>query len=162
MALFNSKAEEKDLHDDLQQEETKASKEAISSILSKEMHITGDIQFKGKTRIDGLIDGNVNGEYLVLSETGKIVGDVTVDSLVCHGTIDGNINSKLVSAHATATIHGMLVAANLTVESGASLTGEIKASRNQAPRPVKPAASPGKAFATKPATKEPSKGDGKK
>ena len=133
MALFNSKTPEQD---DLQQEETKAAKEAISSILSKDMHVVGDIEFKGKTRIDGLVDGNIKGEYLVLSETGKIIGDVTVDSLVCHGTIKGNINSKLVSAHATASIHGMLVAANLTVESGASLNGEIKASRPQNPPPT--------------------------
>ncbi len=124
MALFNKKT-------DLQQKAAKVSEGAISSILSKEMQITGEIQFKGKARIDGLIDGNVKGEYLVLSETGKIIGDVEVDSLVCHGTIEGNINGHLVTAHPTAVIHGTLTAANLTVESGASLNGEIKAVQNQ-------------------------------
>ena len=124
MPLFNKK-------NGLQQKTARSSKEAISSILSKDMQITGEIRFKGKARIDGLIDGNVNGEYLVLSETGKIIGDVEVESLVCHGTIEGDINSKLVTAHPTAIIHGMLVAANLTVESGASLNGEIKATQNR-------------------------------
>jgi len=124
MALFNKK-------NDLQQKTARASQGAISSILSKDMQITGEIQFKGKTRIDGLIDGNVKGEYLVLSETGKIIGDVEVESLICHGTIEGNINCKLVTAHSTTAIHGILSAANLTVESGASLNGEIKAIQNQ-------------------------------
>jgi cytoskeletal protein CcmA (bactofilin family) len=124
MALFNKKK-------DLQQKDARASQGAISSILSKDMQVTGEVQFKGKTRIDGLIDGNVKGEYLVLSETGKIIGDVEVESLVCHGIIEGNINCKLVTAHSTAAIHGILVAANLTVESGASLNGEIKAIQNQ-------------------------------
>ncbi len=120
MALFSKKT-------DLQPKNSGTVKGVITSILSKEMQVTGEIQFKGKARIDGLVDGNVKGEYLVLSETGKIMGDVDVDSLVCHGTIEGNINSDTVTAHQTASIHGILVAANLTVESGASLNGEIKA-----------------------------------
>lgn len=124
MALFNKK-------NDLQQKAARVSQGAISSILSKDMQVTGEIQFKGKARIDGLVDGNVKGEYLVLSETGKIIGDVEVDSLVCHGTIEGNINCNLVTAHPTATIHGILAAANLTVESGASLNGEIKSIQNR-------------------------------
>ncbi len=67
----------------------------------------------------------------MLSETGKIIGDVQVETLICHGTIEGNINGHLVTAHPTATIHGILSAANLTVESGASLNGEIKAIQNR-------------------------------
>ena len=106
-----------------------ASKEAISSILSKDMQITGEISFRGKARIDGQVTGNVKGEHLVLSETGKIIGDVQVNSLVCHGTIEGNIDAKLVTALPTAAINGTLVSSNLTVESGAFLNGEIKASQ---------------------------------
>lgn len=107
-----------------------SSKEAISSILSQEMDITGEISFKGKTRIDGTVTGNIQGEHLVLSETGKIIGDVEVNSLVCHGTIEGNIKAELITALPTASINGTLVSTNLTVESGAFLNGEIKSSQN--------------------------------
>ena len=134
MGFFNKK-------NDLQQKDARTSEGAITSILSKDMQVAGEIQFKGKARIDGLIDGNVKGEYLVLSETGKIIGDVDVDSLVCHGTIEGNINCKRITAHPTANIHGILVAANLTVESGASLNGEIKAIQNQSEK-TDPTSSP--------------------
>lgn len=130
MPLFNKK-------NNLNQESIKASKEVITSILSKDMQISGEIRFKGKTRIDGLVEGNMKGEHLILSETGKIIGDIDVDSLICHGTIEGNINSKMVTAHPTAIIHGMLVATNLTVESGASLNGEIKATKPQTEKSTK-------------------------
>jgi cytoskeletal protein CcmA (bactofilin family) len=99
----------------------------ISSILSQDMQITGEIRFSGKTRIDAAIDGNVFGEYLVLSEAGKIVGDVKVDTLICHGTIRGNVTAKTFIAQASSVIHGTVTAGNLTVESGAALNGEIKA-----------------------------------
>ncbi|MDH3349539.1 MAG: polymer-forming cytoskeletal protein [Desulfobulbaceae bacterium] len=112
--------------DDLKQEAAKASKEAISTIISKDMTITGEVVFKGKARIDGTIEGNVKGEYLVLSESGKIKGDVELDSLICHGTIEGDVNAKLVTAQTSAVIIGRLSSANLTVESGATIEGEIR------------------------------------
>ncbi len=108
MAIFNKK-------DDLAQEAVKASKEAISAIISKDMQINGEIHFKGKARIDGTVEGNIRGEYLVLSESGKIIGDMELDSLLCHGHIEGNINAKLVTAQSSAVIIGKLIAANLTV-----------------------------------------------
>lgn len=126
MPLFSKK-------DDLEKEAVRASKEAISSIIAKEMQITGEIRFKGKARIDGTVDGNISGEYLVLSESGRVNGDLVLDALVCHGTVEGNIQAKLVTAHTTAIIRGRLESANLTVESGATLEGEIKATRKQKP-----------------------------
>ena len=62
------------------------------------MSISGEINFKGKTRIDGTINGNISGEYLILSESGKITGDVKVSSFICHGTIQGDIKANVVTA----------------------------------------------------------------
>lgn len=124
MAIFNKK-------DDLEQEAGRVSKEAISCIISKDMQISGEIKFKGKARIDGTIEGNILGDYLVLSETGRINGDMELGALICHGVIEGNIQSKLVTAHKTAVIQGKLTAGSLTVEPGAVLEGEISASSKQ-------------------------------
>lgn len=138
MALFSNNKKGKN---DLQQEAVKASKEAISSIISKEMTITGEIIFRGKARIDGTIDGNVKGEYLVLSESGTIKGDLELGSLICHGRVQGNIKAKLVTVHSSSAVHGKLEAESLTVEPGAALSGEIVASSDSG-RPV--AAAPAK------------------
>jgi len=109
---------------------TTGTNDPISSILSEDMQITGEIRFKGKTRIDCKVDGNIFGDYLVLSETGKIIGDVKVNTMICHGTIKGNVTAETFIAQATSVIHGTVSAGNLTVESGASLNGEIKAADN--------------------------------
>ena len=124
MAIFTKK-------DDLEQEAGRVSKEAISSIISKDMQISGEINFKGKARIDGTVEGNIHGEYLVLSETGRINGDMELGALICHGVVEGNIQSKLVTAHKTAVIQGKLTAGSLTVEPGAVLEGKISASSKQ-------------------------------
>lgn len=111
----------------VEQEMKKVESEAISSIIDKSMTITGEITFKGKARIDGTINGNIDGEHLILSETGKVVGDITVSSLNCYGTLEGNVKAGMLTARKDSYIHGKLEAESLTVEPGASIQGEIRA-----------------------------------
>lgn len=118
--MFNKKVS-------IDKELQKAEGEAISSIIDKTMLISGGISFQGKTRIDGTIDGDISGDYLILSESGKITGDIKVSSLICHGSIEGNIHASLVTARKGCFIRGRLEAGSLTVEPGATLDGEIKA-----------------------------------
>ena len=51
-------------------EESDMDKETVTSIIGKDMHLQGDVNFKGKLRLDGKAEGNVRGEYLILGETG--------------------------------------------------------------------------------------------
>ncbi|MCI5217998.1 MAG: polymer-forming cytoskeletal protein [Candidatus Electrothrix sp. LOE2] len=106
----------------------KNEKDPIASVLAKEMTITGEINFKGKARFDGTVQGDITGEYLILSDTALVTGNITVTTLVCHGKVEGNVIAEVVTAHATSQIHGILKSQNLTVESGASLEGEIHSS----------------------------------
>lgn len=120
MAMFGKK-------DDVQEEIQKAESEAISSIIDKSMTIAGEISFSGKTRIDGTVNGNIKGEHLILSESGKIIGDINATSFNCFGNLEGNVNASIVTARKNCSIHGRVQAGSLTVEPGAALNGEIKA-----------------------------------
>ncbi len=119
--MFNKKGSS------IEKELQKAEGETISAIIDKTMVISGEITFKGKTRIDGTINGNLTGEHLILSESGKILGDINVSSFICHGAIEGNIIASLVTARKGCSIKGRLEAGSLTVEPGARLDGEVKA-----------------------------------
>ncbi|MFW2367641.1 MAG: bactofilin family protein [Desulforhopalus sp.] len=110
-----------------EQEMKKVEEEAISSIIDKSMTVTGEISFKGKARIDGTINGNIKGEHLILSESGKVTGDITVSSFNCYGSLEGNIKADMLTARKNCSIHGKLEAVSLTVEPGAAIQGEIKA-----------------------------------
>ncbi len=120
MGLFSKKSE-------AEQEMIKADTEAISSLIDKSMSITGTLAFKGKTRVDGIITGNIEGEHLILSETGKIIGNIKATSFNCYGALDGDIQANSVIARKNCSIHGKLEAMSLTVEPGAAIDGEIKA-----------------------------------
>lgn len=117
----------------------RANNEAISSILCKDMTVTGKLSFKGKTRVDGTVEGDLQGEYLVLSETGTINGDVDVVHFVCQGRVDGNIAAKVMEIKKSATINGHIETANLSMESGASLNSDVKTGGNDPSSAVKKA-----------------------
>ncbi len=129
----------------VEQEMKKVESEAISSIIDKSMTITGEISFKGKARIDGTINGNIDGEHLILSETGKVNGDITVSSFNCYGALEGNVKAGMLTARKNCSIHGKLEASSLTVEPGASIQGEIRAAakdsgpaeKQESPAPTK-------------------------
>jgi len=110
----------------VEQEMKKVESEAISSIIDKSMTIKGEISFKGKARIDGTVNGNIDGEHLILSESGRINGDINVASFNCYGMIEGNIKANMLTARKSCSINGKLEAGSLTVEPGAALKGEIQ------------------------------------
>ena len=128
MGMFAAKSNGNNKSFNVEQEMKKVDNEAISSIIDKSMTVTGEIQFHGKARIDGIIQGNIVGEHLILSESGHIDGDINVASFNCYGTIEGKIVADMISARKGCNIHGSLHAGTLTVEPGARIFGEIRAS----------------------------------
>jgi cytoskeletal protein CcmA (bactofilin family) len=124
---------------DVEQEMKKVESEAISSIIDKTMSISGEVAFKGKTRIDGTVNGNIEGEHLILSETGKVTGDITVSSFNCYGALEGNVKAGMLTARKNCSMAGKIEADSLTVEPGASIVGEIRvAGPNSKAIPAKP------------------------
>lgn len=102
--------------------------EAIASIVDKSMAIVGEVTFKGKTRIDGTITGNVKGEHLIISESGAVKGDIDSTSFSCFGKQEGNVQTDILIAKKGCYMTGKIEAKSLTVEPGAQIEGEIKAS----------------------------------
>lgn len=119
MGMFNKR-------DQAEAEMERAENETIASIIDKNMVIHGEISFQGKTRVDGTIIGNISGEHLVLSETGKVTGDIVTCSFNCFGNLEGNVKANIIAARKNCTIHGKLEAGSLTVEPGAIIDGEIR------------------------------------
>ena len=110
----------------LEKQIRKVDGDTISSIIDRDMTFTGELRFKGKARIDGTVNGNIDGDYLILGQSGRINGDIKVVVFVCHGTMAGNVSADTVTARKNCSIHGSVSAANLKVEPGASLESEVK------------------------------------
>ncbi len=104
----------------------------ISSIIGQDMVLTGDLEFKSKIQIDGNINGNLKGVTLVLSASGRIVGDIEAESITCYGKVDGNIKAGSLFLKKSGVVNGRVETSDLSVESGGVLNGEIKSSQQTA------------------------------
>lgn len=114
------------LFSDSKQAGTASIPNAISSVIGQDMTIIGDLSFKSKIQIDGRLQGNLSGTCLVLSESGRIVGDVATDSLICYGQIDGDLKVGKLFLKKTGVINGRVETSDLSVESGGRLNGEVR------------------------------------
>lgn len=96
------------------------------SILSKSLKIRGDLVSNGMIEIEGLIDGNINSNSVILREDAVVEGEIIAESVIIKGSFRGNIRAKNISIASKAKIFGAVEYACLAVEDGASIEGQFK------------------------------------
>lgn len=111
---------------------TPASSKEIGSLIGVGTTLVGDITFSGGLRIDGTVRGAVRctegekGGMLVVSEHGRIEGEVRAAHLVVAGSIAGPVfASELVELQPKARLAGDLNYRALEMHHGAVVDGRL-------------------------------------
>jgi cytoskeletal protein CcmA (bactofilin family) len=118
---------------------TTASSAAIESLISAGTTIEGNVRFKGGLRIDGTVIGNVVAEEgaastLVLSESGRIEGQVTAAHLMVNGAIAGPITATVsIELQPKAKVTGEIHYVALEMHHGAVVDGTLMHLENGRP-----------------------------
>lgn len=104
------------------------SDKSTTCIISKGTRLEGQFSSQENVRLDGVIKGEVKCESrLVMGESGKVEGKVRTKDADIHGTIEGEITVfGSLQLRSTARIHGNITATTMSVEEGASWTGECR------------------------------------
>lgn len=101
-------------------------KEKLETFIGRNTHITGDVTTKGTLRIDGMVSGNVEADWLIVGEKALIKGDARVSGLVVGGTLEGNVTAKeVVEIKRKGQVAGDIVTSKLLVIEGGSIDGKI-------------------------------------
>jgi cytoskeletal protein CcmA (bactofilin family) len=103
-----------------------ASKKAVPSVVSSDMHVLGNIVSEGSIDFDGTIDGNIRCASLVLRHNGKINGEIHADTVQVFGNVKGLIKAKSVQLHSTCCVEGIIMHEVISIEDGAVIDGKIK------------------------------------
>lgn len=103
---------------------------AIATLIGASTRITGDLAFRGRLHLDGLVVGDVTGEAgasgLTIGGDGLIEGSVRVDDLVLNGTVRGDVAAReRVALGPTAQVDGNLVYQVLEMAGGARVNGRL-------------------------------------
>lgn len=103
----------------------------IDSLIGANTIIGGDLNFSGGLRIDGQVNGNViaspdKPSTLVLSELGRVNGEVRVTHLVINGTISGLVSaSDYLELQSKARVEGDVHYKTMEIQLGAVVDGRL-------------------------------------
>lgn len=102
------------------------------SLLADGMHFVGNATLRGPFSVSGQVDGNLQQAHdtltsVVVTETGRVKGDITAHKISVMGHTEGILDSGQgeVSLHDTADVHGLVRYGRIQVN-GASLNATLE------------------------------------
>lgn len=98
----------------------------MTSVISKALKITGQLESSENIQIDGQIDGDVRGVSVKVGPGARVKGTVSGDEVELSGSIEGKIEAKKVILTSTARMSGDVVHQDVRMKSGAYIDGHLK------------------------------------
>ena len=103
----------------------------IDSLIGASTRIEGNLNFSGGLRVDGEVNGNIvaaSGEpsTLVLSEHGRVNGEISVTHLVVNGIVTGSVSaSEYMELQNKAKVTGDVHYKIVEIQLGAIVEGKL-------------------------------------
>jgi len=96
----------------------------------------GDSNIKGELRVEGIINGLVNADSVVLGQAGTAKGEITANKIIVEGKVEGNLKAKeIVEIKSTGKVLGEIFTNKLSIMEGGVLNGKVetKVDKSKAP-----------------------------
>ncbi|MEJ2645860.1 MAG: polymer-forming cytoskeletal protein [Gammaproteobacteria bacterium] len=103
----------------------------IDTLIGQHTEVEGDVRFKGGLHVNGVIKGNVIAEQdsssvLVLSEQGRIEGEVRVPHVILNGAVSGDVHAgERIELAARARVTGNVFYNLIEMAMGAEVNGNL-------------------------------------
>ena len=97
-----------------------------ASVLSSDLHITGNLRTTGDIMIEGQVEGDIRAHLLTVGESAVIKGEVTADDVVVNGRIVGRVRGLKVRLASSARVEGDIIHKTIAIESGAHFEGSVQ------------------------------------
>ena len=99
----------------------------VSSTLSNDIRIEGNLLCSSDLIFDGSIKGNIQSKgSLTVGKNADVEGDITADRVVIEGKVSGNGKFENCRVASTAQIFGSVTTLALEMEEGATLSGDCR------------------------------------
>jgi cytoskeletal protein CcmA (bactofilin family) len=85
------------------------------------------VSVKGTIRVDGIVEGDVQADWVIVGETGKILGNTRTRGMVVGGSVEGNIEAtESAELREKARMVGEIHAPKLGISEGAVFDGRAR------------------------------------
>ena len=100
----------------------------VTSILGENTSLKGELTGKGGIRIEGLFEGKIDLEGLIIvDQKGRVESDlIKADTVIVGGSVRSDIQAKRVEIRRTGRVWGDVSTVRFSTEEGAYLRGKIQ------------------------------------
>ena len=99
----------------------------LGSLLGMNSNLKGELKVKGTLRVDGTVEGQLDADYVILSETAEVKGEIKAKKIIIGGKIDGNARAQeLVEIKSKGKVWGDIFTTKLTIIEGAEFNGKVE------------------------------------
>lgn len=99
----------------------------LETFLGSNSSFKGELTVRGTLRIDGALEGQLDADYVILSETGEVKGEIKAKSILIGGKIDGNVRAQeLVEIKSKGRVLGDIFTPKLAVIEGGEFNGKVE------------------------------------
>ena len=97
---------------------------AIDTMIGAGSFIRGEVTSKGTVRIDGTFEGRVRADWVIVGESGVIMGAVACRGMIVGGKVEGTAHAgELVDIKTTGAFSGDIYSPRLAVSEGGLFEG---------------------------------------
>lgn len=107
---------------------TRSGDRSAPSVIGADLMIIGNLVSKGEVQVDGEVQGDLQGNHVVVGERAKITGSIISDEVVVHGHVMGSVRGKKVILQSSSRVEGDIYHETLAIEQGAFFEGNSRRS----------------------------------
>jgi cytoskeletal protein CcmA (bactofilin family) len=104
----------------------------LESIIGKNSDITGELNVSGTLRVDGMVNGKINAECVIISESAMVKGDIKARAIIVGGKVEGNlIGEEMIEIKPKGAVLGEIFTNKFFVIEGGVLNGRVQMRRDE-------------------------------
>jgi len=109
-----------------------------ASVIGPDLTINGNLISKGEVQVDGEVQGDIHGTYVVIGEKARITGGIVAEEIIIRGHVMGSVRGKRVMLQSSSHIEGDIYHQALAIEQGAFFEGKSRRSDDPMADTAKP------------------------
>ena len=99
----------------------------LETFLGMNSNFKGELKVEGTFRVDGTVDGQLEADYVILSESAVVKGAIKAKRIIIGGKIDGIVRAQeLVEIKSKGRVLGDIFTPKLAVTEGGEFNGKIE------------------------------------
>jgi cytoskeletal protein CcmA (bactofilin family) len=99
----------------------------LETFLGMNSSFKGELNVSGTLRVDGTVEGHLDADNVILSESAEVKGEIKAKKIIIGGKMVGNVRAQdLVEIKSKGKVWGDIFTPKLTIIEGAEFNGKVE------------------------------------